>query len=107
METRYIQARNIKPFTHSIIDEETGDSWVVAKTSWATARILGNKISDIQIGDINSTSGVGGIEIEIDGYLPVIDSSEEAIAEAKAEINEQEIAKINRFRSNIANSVMI
>jgi len=106
METRYIQARNIKPFTHSIIDEETGDSWVVAETSWATARILGNKISDIEIGDINSTSG-GGIEIELDGYLPVIDSSEEAIAEAKAEINEQEIAKINRFRSNIANSVMM
>ena len=86
---RYIQARNIKPFIHSAISDYTGEATVVIDTSWAEARIMKmvgtiDKISDIEIGQVNFLGG-GGIELELDSYLLVVDSSEEAIAEARAE----------------------
>jgi GTP cyclohydrolase III len=91
---RYIQARNIKPFTHSVVSDITGEATVVTDTSWAEARIMKmvgtiDKISDIEIGQVNFFGG-GGIELELDAYLPVVDSSEEAIAEAR----EEELAEV-------------
>jgi len=103
---RYIQARNIKPFTHSVVSNHTGEATVVTETDWANARLLGYKVSDIEIGSVNFFGG-GGTEIELDAYLPVVDSSEEAIAEVK-EAEQAEVAQAGQrfaqaFRSEFRN----
>ena len=85
---RRIQARNNKPKVHSVVRDHNGEIQVVKETSWSEARIMKmigtiDKISEIEIGQIKFFGG-GSIELYLNDYLQVVDTSEEALEEIKA-----------------------